>query len=82
MVALGEGRDTWTIEFHFLILLCRSVYSCILGGPFAATLDIMAYPVHLKLINHNNPTIINADLLGAKLVIRPYIKTIKKVKLK
>lgn len=50
---------------------CKSVYNCILDRPFAAALDIVASPVHLKLKFHNlhgEPVIINVNLEGEKLI--------------
>lgn len=32
---------------------CKNVYNCILGRPFASTLDAMAFTVHLNLNYHN-----------------------------
>lgn len=41
------------IDLYFMVVSSKSVYNFILGKPFAATLDIMASPVHLKMKNHN-----------------------------
>lgn len=41
------------IDLYFLVVTSKSVYNYFLGKPFAATLDIMASPVYLKMKNHN-----------------------------
>lgn len=55
MVTLGEGKNTMTIEFQFLVILCKSVYNCILflGRPFTEILDTVSCSAHLKLKYHN-----------------------------
>lgn len=53
MVSLNEGRDTKTIHLLFLIVLCTSMYNCILDRPFAGTLEIEVYLIHMKMKYHN-----------------------------
>lgn len=53
IVTLRKGKDTTMVDIQFLIVPCKSVYNCILGRPFAATLDILVSPVHLKSKYHN-----------------------------
>lgn len=38
---------------RFLVIPCKSAYTCILGTPFSVTLDVVAYIVHLKMKYHN-----------------------------
>lgn len=42
-----------------------------MGRPFAANMDIVAFPMHLKIKYHNlqkEPNTLNADLEGAKIM--------------
>ncbi|KAI5447423.1 hypothetical protein KIW84_015036, partial [Lathyrus oleraceus] len=65
----GQQKGYSNINFLISCFLCRSVYNCILGRPFASILDIVASPVHLKLGYHNlqgELTTIKDDLEGVK----------------
>lgn len=53
MVSLGEDRNLQSINTHFIVIPCKSLYNCILGRPFTSALDDVAIPVHLKLKYHN-----------------------------
>lgn len=44
---------TLELEIQFPIVPCSSVYNCILGRPFAATLDAITSHVHLNIKYHN-----------------------------
>lgn len=49
MVSIGEGRKKKMMKVCFLAVPCENVYNCILGRHFLATLDVIAYTVHLKM---------------------------------
>lgn len=49
-LSLGEGEDEIWIILFFFIVSCKSAFSGIIGTYFLATLDVMASPVHLKVI--------------------------------
>lgn len=66
-------RDTKTIDSQFLRVPCKIFYNCILGQPFATTLNAIAFPLYLKLKYqnmHDESTIINTDLSGAKMIYK------------
>lgn len=44
MSTFRDGRYAKTIDLQFLVVPHKSLYTCILGKPFAATLDIVASP--------------------------------------
>lgn len=49
MVTLGKGQNTRIIDAHFLVVLYRRVYNCIMCRTFATTLDAVASSIHLKM---------------------------------
>lgn len=49
----GDMKAIWEINSQFLVVPCISVYNCILRRPSAAMLDVVAFPIHLKLQYHN-----------------------------
>lgn len=53
MVYVGDGQDIRALNSRFLIVHSWNVYICILRRPLAATLDVVASRVYLKLKNHN-----------------------------
>lgn len=66
-MTLGEERGVREIDSQFLVVPCKSVYDCILDMPFAATLYVVAFPFHLKMMFHNiyfEPVTINIDFLN------------------
>lgn len=67
IVMFIEGGDTKTIDYHILVVSCKSVYNYILKRSFDATLNIIAYHVYFKIKYHNlhdEPVIIYVNLLG------------------
>lgn len=69
MIYAGDGRDIRIVSIRFLVILCRSVYNCILGQPFAAILIVVALSVYLKMKFHNlhgESDTISVNLEGVK----------------
>lgn len=69
MISLRNEEDIWTVNLKFSIVPYKSIYSCILGKPFDAMLDVVASLVHPKLKYHNlqgDSITINFDLKGEK----------------
>lgn len=52
MVSVGNRKEIQKVNSQFLVVPRRSVYKFILGRLFAATLDAIASPLHLKLKYH------------------------------
>lgn len=64
-ILLGGGKDGRNANVYFVIVLCGSVFNNILRKPFLTTLNIMAFPVHLKMKYHigdGRPITVTTDL--------------------
>lgn len=48
-VTFGEEMDEQTVETPFLVVSVVSIYTCILGRPTLATLDVVTSTVRLKM---------------------------------
>lgn len=62
-----------TVDLQLLVVPCKRVYNCIVGRPFAITLDIVVSPVHLKMKYnniHDELVMINIDLYGGKRIYK------------
>lgn len=69
MVPMGDKRYLRSINMQFLVIPCKSLYNCVLGRPFTATLDIVASPIYLKLKYrnlHGDPTVLCVVLEASK----------------
>lgn len=67
--------DIQTISLQFLVVLCKCVYNCLLGIPFAAALDVVVSPVYLKLKFHNlhgEPPTVNTNIEAAKMIYQAF----------
>lgn len=53
MISIGEEKYAWLGNSQLLVVSCINVYNCIMGRPFATTLDVLASSVHFKLKYHN-----------------------------
>lgn len=59
------------------MISCESVYNNIFGKSFLATLDVVAFLVHLKMKYHNDvsqPILIKLDMRGTRLIYKATIK--------
>lgn len=65
-VFVGDGKDIRKINSQFLFVPCRSVYKCVIGRPFAATLNAIASPVHHKFKYHNLQGIHPSSMLTSR----------------
>lgn len=77
MSLLGEMKDERIVKVNFLVITFESIYNTILGRSFLAILDIVAFPVYLKMKYHNNadkPIVISVDLHGVCLILEALIK--------
>jgi len=66
-VTFGDGAGKRTVKVPFLVIPGASTYNCVFGFPTLASLDAMAYTVHLQMKYHNDEgkiVIIHVDLGG------------------
>lgn len=62
------GKGNWKEGGGFGIQ-CENIYNNILDKPFPTTLNVVAFPVHIKIKYHNDsrrPIVVKVDLLGAR----------------
>lgn len=68
--SFGEGDNKCSVESLFMVILCKSIYNCILGRPTIASLYVVTSTVHLKMRYHNNKgevITIHGELGGANI---------------
>jgi len=52
--SFGEGDNNCSVDFLFMVVLCNSIFNCILRIPMITSLFVVTSIVNLKMRYHND----------------------------